>query len=111
MCNAIQSEVRLTISLAFYRSSELYADVFNSISPEFPYGVVPQENSTFGSVVDTYDLLRSPKAGVDVFIRGEITLAVQHCLVTRKGLDRENIKRILSHEQVRAPTDFCEVFQ
>ncbi|KAI0691330.1 PDT-domain-containing protein [Cytidiella melzeri] len=82
-----------------YASRDTIRDVCEAISPEFPFGVVPQENSTFGSVVDTYDWLRSTKAGADVFIRGEATLAVQHCLVGRKGLDKEKITRILSHEQ------------
>ncbi|KAI0094760.1 Prephenate dehydratase-domain-containing protein [Irpex rosettiformis] len=82
-----------------YVQRDTIREVFESISPEFPYGVIPQENSTYGSVIDTYDSLRSPRAGTEVFVRGDITLAVQHCLVGRNGLDRTNIKRILSHEQ------------
>ena len=71
--------------------------VFNALCSEVPIGVVPQENSIFGSVIETYDLLKVPDAA---FIRGEITLKVEHCLLVRKGVQYSNIKRILSHEQV-----------
>jgi len=82
-----------------YVQRESIADVFQTVSTEYPYGVIPQENSIFGSVVETYDCLRTARAGSEVYIRGEVTLAVQHCLVGRKGLKQDNIKRILSHEQ------------
>ena len=85
----------------------IFTEIVESISPESPFGVVPQENSTYGSVVDTYDSLRSPKAGTEVFVRGDITLAVQHCLVVRSGLEKAKIKRILSHEQVRILLRYC----
>ncbi|KAI0348496.1 PDT-domain-containing protein [Trametopsis cervina] len=74
-------------------------DVFEAVSQENPYGVVPQENSTFGSVIDTYDYLRSTRAGTEIYVRGAIILKIQHCLVGRKGLQKENIKRVISHEQ------------
>ncbi len=76
-------------------------DVYDSVSNETPYGLLPQENAIFGSVIESYDILRLPEAGTTTFIRGEVTLAVQHCLTVRKGVKAESIKRILSHEQVR----------
>lgn len=71
--------------------------VFNALSLKVPIGVVPQENSIFGSVIETYDLLKIPDAA---FIKGEITLKVEHCLLARKGVQHDDIKRILSHDQV-----------
>lgn len=75
----------------------LLVDVFSALCLKVPIGVVPRENSIFGSVIETYDLLKVPDAA---FIRGEITLKVEHCLLVRKGVQQNNIKRILSHEQV-----------
>ena len=74
--------------------------MFAAVSAEIPYGVIPIENSTFGQVVDTYDSLRLPAAGTSVFVRGEVISSIQHCLVVRQGVQPENIKKILSHEQV-----------
>ncbi|KAF9056263.1 hypothetical protein BJ165DRAFT_496740 [Panaeolus papilionaceus] len=72
-------------------------DVFHSLTPILPYGVVPQENSIFGNVIETYDLLKDTDVS---FIRGEITLKVQHCLVARTGTKLHEINHILSHEQL-----------
>lgn len=72
-------------------------DVFDSVLSTADWGVVPQENSTFGSVIETYDNLRRPDAK---FVRGEITLQVQHCLLVRRGVKLDDIKKIMSHEQV-----------
>ena len=74
-----------------------WPDVFDSVPSTADLGVVPQENSTFGSVIETYDNLRRPDTK---FVRGEITLQVQHCLLVRHGVKRDNIKKIMSHEQV-----------
>jgi prephenate dehydratase len=51
-------------------------------------------------VVETYDLLRLPKVGDKVLVKGTVTISVQHCLLVRKGVKLEQIARILSHEQV-----------
>jgi prephenate dehydratase len=73
-------------------------DVFDSVSSSTAdLGVVPQENSTFGGVIETYDNLRRPDTR---FVRGEITLQVQHCLLVRHGVKLGDIKKIMSHEQV-----------
>jgi prephenate dehydratase len=61
---------------------------------------LPQENSLFGIVTETYDLLRSFELGESKWIRGAVTLSVQHCLVVRRGKTIRDIKRVLSHEQV-----------
>lgn len=75
-------------------------DAFNALSPFSPLAVIPQENSIFGTVVETYDLLRSPDMGINKFVRGEIVLEVQHCLIVRRGVELSNITKVLSHEQV-----------
>lgn len=79
---------------------QLLAGVFDAVSDEHPFAVIPQENTIYGSVIETYDCFRSPRAGTDVYVRGEVTLAVQHCLLGRKGVKPQNIRRIISHDQV-----------
>ncbi|KAI0652260.1 PDT-domain-containing protein [Trametes meyenii] len=82
-----------------YAEQSSIADVFRAVSAEIPFAVIPQENSVYGSVIDTYDAFRSPEAGQSVFVRGELTLAVKHCLVVRSGVQLEDIQRVMSHEQ------------
>ncbi|KAL4064921.1 Prephenate dehydratase-domain-containing protein [Scleroderma yunnanense] len=82
-----------------YVPQHTIGDVFQSLSPHLPFGVVPQENNTNGSVVETYNSLRDSAIGHDNFIRGYIVLTVSHCLVIRRGVKLEDIKHVLSHEQ------------
>lgn len=65
-------------------------------------GLIPQENSIYGIVVEVYDIIRLPDFGRKAFVRGEVTINIQHCLITRKGVALDDVRRVLSHEQVRA---------
>ena len=87
-----------------------FADVSESVrSGECPLGLIPQENSIHGIVIEAYDFLRGPDAGKDVFVRGEVTIGIQHCLITRKGVALQDVRRVLSHEQVRTNSNIlCE---
>lgn len=83
---------------AQYLERKTIADVFSSLSPSVPLGVVPQENSTFGSVIETCNALRGSHPG---FVRGEVLLKIDHCLLVRKGVKLDEIRKVMSHEQVR----------
>ncbi|PCH33771.1 PDT-domain-containing protein [Wolfiporia cocos MD-104 SS10] len=82
-----------------YVEKPTIADVFNAISSEIPFGLLPQENSVYGTVTETYNLLRMPEVGKDKFIRGELMLKIRHSLVVRRGVKLEDVTRVLSHEQ------------
>lgn len=75
----------------------LVVESIDSMSNAIPISVVPQENSIFGSVIETYDNLRRPDCG---FVQGEVLLKVKHCLVVKKGVTLGEIRRVMSHEQV-----------
>lgn len=60
--------------------------------------ILPIENTTAGSINDTYDLL----AEKELFIIGEEVLQVNHCLMAPEDVELSNIRRILSHPQAIA---------
>ena len=77
--------------------------MFHNVGPSAgSLGLLPQENSIFGAVTETYNLLRSSELGESKWIRGAVTLPIQHCLIVRRGKTMRDIKRVLSHEQVRS---------
>ncbi len=59
------------------------------------YGVVPIENSSTGSINQTYDLL----ARYGAYIVGEVTVKVEHCLMAPKGATLDTVTDVYSHEQ------------
>ena len=59
-------------------------------------GVVPIENSLEGSVTDTLDILiRQPR----LFIRRELVLPIEHCLLVMSNITASDIQVIYSHPQ------------
>jgi prephenate dehydratase len=82
-----------------YRS---FNDVFRAVaSGEVDFGLVPVENSQAGSINDVYDLLRQH----DLFVIGELSHAVNHCLLSLPGQELSDIKRVISHPQALAQSD------
>ena len=59
------------------------------------YGVLPIENSSYGSVAQVYDLMRNHK----FHIVRSIKLCVRHALLAKHGVALEDVKEIFSHEQ------------
>ena len=60
--------------------------------------ILPIENTTAGSINDTYDLL----ADKNLFIIGEEVLRVIHCLLACEKVEISHIRRVLSHPQAIA---------
>jgi len=59
------------------------------------YGVLPIENSSYGSVTEVYDLMRKHRFSIVRSVR----LKIDHRLLAKPGVKMENIREILSHEQ------------
>lgn len=66
-------------------------------------GIIPIENSLFGSVHINYDHLRNYR----VKITGEAKLRIRHYLMAKPGARLDGIKRVLSHPQALGQ---CQVF-
>lgn len=80
-------------------------DVFKDLtSQKVNFGVVPVENSTTGSILETYDQLMSS----NMSILGEVRLKIHHnLLVTNKKVSILDIKKCYSHPQAISQ---CEAF-
>src|SRR5262245_6720915 len=65
--------------------------------------LLPIENSTAGSINETYDLLVSDQ----LVITGEVVSAVEHCLLALPGATLESLRVVRSHPQALAQ---CQAF-
>ncbi|MDO4383540.1 MAG: bifunctional chorismate mutase/prephenate dehydratase [Eubacteriales bacterium] len=59
------------------------------------YGVLPVENSTAGTVNQVYDLMKA----YDFHIVKSIKVKIEHSLLVNDGVQKSDIKEIISHEQ------------
>ncbi|WP_138430529.1 prephenate dehydratase [Fodinibius saliphilus] len=62
---------------------------------EVDYAILPIENTTAGSINDTYNILGEG----DLHIVGEEALRIVHCLLALEDVAIERIRRIMSHPQ------------
>ncbi|MEX0929982.1 MAG: prephenate dehydratase domain-containing protein, partial [Balneolales bacterium] len=62
------------------------------------FAILPIENTTAGSINDTYDVLGEK----NLYITGEEVLRIEHCLMAPESVELEHIRRIISHPQAIA---------
>ncbi|USD65753.1 prephenate dehydratase [Vibrio sp. SCSIO 43136] len=87
---------------------ELSCDHFKEVaqtveSGHADYGVLPIENTSSGSINEVYDLLQH----TTLYIVGEITQPIEHCLLANSEVRLEQIKTLYSHPQ---PHQQCSEF-
>lgn len=76
--------------------------VFSAVSNEnADYGMIPIENSLAGSIHQNYDLLLQNS----LWVVGEHSLRVNHCLIGNPGAQLSEIKKVISHPQALAQCD------
>ena len=105
---------------AFDKSAQLspclsFADAFSSVQQrQTDYAIIPVENSSNGSVVQTLDLLADRNSLYkDVEVCAEHYLTVHHCFMVRKGAlstdqpDYSSITKLYTHPQAWGQ---CETF-
>lgn len=79
--------------IKFYRQFE---DVFEAVDKgKAKFGIIPVENSTAGSVHESYDLILKYR----FYVVGAYDLKIEHCLCARSDTKYENIREIYSHPQ------------
>ena len=59
------------------------------------YGVLPIENSSYGSVTEVYDLMRKYRFSIVRSVR----LKIDHRLLAKPGVQLSDIREVVSHEQ------------
>jgi prephenate dehydratase len=73
-----------------------FNDVFLKIKTNnADYGIVPVENSLYGSIFETFDLLLKYK----FFINAELQLKINHHLLSIKNFSENEIEKVISHPQ------------
>ena len=65
--------------------------------------LLPIENTTAGSINETYDLL----AAGGLCITGEVVAAIEHCLLALPGVALDEVRVVMSHPQALAQ---CQAF-
>lgn len=84
----------------FARPDILYFNTFDSVFNAVEkglcrYGILPIENSLYGSVTAVYDLMQQHRFSIAKSVR----LKINHALLAKSGTAKEDIKEIYSHEQ------------
>lgn len=87
--NFFKEKISLSPSMTFN-------DVFMKVKKgTADYGVVPIENSLYGSIFETHDLL----VKYPLKVIGELNLQVNHYLISNRKYDLSELKKIYSHPQ------------
>lgn len=75
---------------------ESFESVFRSVSAGLcRYGILPFENSIYGSVSEVYEML----SRFDGYVVRSVKLPVHHALLAKAGCDISDIKEVFSHKQ------------
>ncbi len=80
-------------SIVYFRHFEgVFQAVQNGLCQ---YGILPIENSSYGSVTKVYDLMKK----YDFKIARSIKLLISHTLLAKPGTKMDSVREIFSHEQ------------
>lgn len=81
-----------------------FEDVFEAVNQgKARFGIIPVENSTAGSVHESYDLLMKYR----FYIIGAYDLKISHCLCAKPSSDYKDIENVYSHPQALSQ---CNIF-
>ena len=76
-----------------------FTDVVNLVeNGKADYGLLPLENSTVGTIEETYHILARSEMYINCVVRVEIT----HCFAVKEGTDPANVTRVFSKKEALA---------
>ncbi|MBQ9228473.1 MAG: chorismate mutase [Eubacterium sp.] len=82
--------------IRYYKQFE---DVFEAVNQgKARFGIIPVENSTAGSVHESYDLIMKYR----FYVVGAYDLTISHCLCAKPDTDFTDIEEVYSHPQALA---------
>ena len=80
-------------NIGFYHEFE---DVFRAVDEgKLDFGVVPVQNSSTGSISQTYDLMRKYNVYIDKMVR----VSIKHCLASANAENINEVEAVYSHPQ------------
>ena len=106
-CQGIKGANSMTAASKFFPVSDVvyvknFAGVFGAVESGLcEYGVLPIENSTAGSVLEVYDLMRKH----NFHIVRSVRLRVSHCLAAIPDAELKDVKTVVSHPQALMQCD------
>lgn len=100
-CQGVEGAYSGVTAKRLYPSSDIryyrqFEDVFEAVNRgEARLGIIPVENSTAGSVHESYDLIMKYR----FYVVGAYDLKIEHCLCAKEGTKYEDITDVYSHPQ------------
>lgn len=80
---------------------EPFSSIQEVYNANTPYAVLPIENTIHGVVQETLGCLLSDETR-RWKVRGTLDMGIQHALVMSEGTEKEDVRWVASHEQVRS---------
>ncbi len=108
-CQGIKGANSMAAASKFFPVSDIvyvknFEGVFGAVESGLcEFGVLPIENSTAGSVLEVYDLMRKHNFHIVRTVR----VRISHCLAALPDAELKDIKRVISHPQALMQ---CEEF-
>lgn len=82
-----------TVKISYFRS---FREVFEAVRDGVcEFGMLPIENSTYGTVSEVYDLMKQ----YSFCIVKSLKLKVDHCLLAKPNVSISDVREVLSHNQ------------
>lgn len=100
-CQGIEGANSMTATKKLFPISNItyfknFEGVFSAVEKGFcDFGVLPIENSTAGSVLEVYDLMKKYNFSIVRSVR----VKIDHCLAVIKGTKLQDVKKVVSHSQ------------